>query len=239
MDDMRLKVRDFFARYQAFFENALGDDPTVDVDGIVNAFADYFVESSPAGVHGGANDEQFQAAIPQGYAFYRQIGTTSMKVAGLDVTPVDDHHAMARVHWVSTYTKQDGGTDTIEFDNVYFLTLVGKTPKIFAYVTGDEQGGDAPVGAGARQHRVEPHGAFARGHRASKEQRASRTRGLRCERSYLEESDNPYTHHRPAPHPHTLKFCRGFDSSLSHRPILPRASGMSPLRESWLANTHG
>ena len=134
------KVRDFFTRYEALFQNALGDNPQVDLDSIVGSFADYFVGSNPLGVQGGANDMQFREMLPQGYAFYRQIGTTRMTVGALDITPINDLHLMAKVHWVSSYKKQDGSTVTIEFDNVYFLTLASGEPKIFAYVTGDEQG---------------------------------------------------------------------------------------------------
>jgi len=143
------KVRDFFSRYEALFQNSLGDHPQVDVDAIVASFADYFVESSPVGVHGGPNNEQFHEMIPQGYAFYRQIGTTRMKAGALDITSINDQHVMAKVHWISTFKKQDGSTDTIEFDNVYFLTLASGEPKIFAYVTPDEQ-------AALREHGLIP-----------------------------------------------------------------------------------
>ena len=143
------QVRDFFARYEARFQDAIGDNPQVDVDGVVGSFADYFVESSPVGVQGGANDAQFREAIPQGYAMYRQIGITSMKVGALEVVPVNELHVMAKVHWVSDYRKQDGVTGSIAFDNVYFLTLASGEPEIFAYVTPDEQ-------AALREHGLIP-----------------------------------------------------------------------------------
>lgn len=139
MTTIHQQVEDFFRRYEALFEQALGDNPVVDVDGIVNNFADYFVESSPVGVQGGANDETFREAIPKGYAFYKHIGTTSMRVAALDVTELDPLHVMAKVHWVADYRKPDGTDDRIEFDNIYFLTFASGSPKVFAYITPDEQ----------------------------------------------------------------------------------------------------
>jgi hypothetical protein len=45
-------------------------------------------------VNCGRNDEQFRAAIPQGNAFYRSIGTKSMKITGLEITPLDDFHTL-------------------------------------------------------------------------------------------------------------------------------------------------
>lgn len=142
-------VGDFFSRYQRLFQNAINDDPQVDVDNLVAAFADYFVGSSPVGVRGGANDDQFRAVVPQGYAMYRQIGITGMEIGTLDVVPINDLHVMAKIHWVSTYRKSDGTTGQIEFDNVYVLTLASGEPKIFAYITPDEQ-------AALREHGLLP-----------------------------------------------------------------------------------
>jgi hypothetical protein len=76
--------------------------------------------------------------IPKGHEFYRSIGTTLMKVSSLEVTQLDDLHWMSRVHWDSRYMKE--GVETrIEFDVIYFLRMQDLEPKIFAYITGDEQ----------------------------------------------------------------------------------------------------
>ena len=129
----------FFEQYAARVNQALQDPPVVDVDGAVASFANYFIEASPNSVMCGKNDEQFRAVIPQGFAFYKSIGTTAMNVAGVDVTPLDELHAMARVHWDSRYRRQDGDEVRIEFDVIYFLQVRDGQPKIFAYVTGEEQ----------------------------------------------------------------------------------------------------
>jgi hypothetical protein len=44
------------------------------------------------------------------------------------------------VHWRSFYTKKDGREELIEFDVIYFVQMRDEKPKIFAYITGDEQG---------------------------------------------------------------------------------------------------
>ena len=64
-----------------------------------------------------------------------------MEVRGLRVTPIDDFHAMAHTHWWSSYRRRsDGAPIEIEFDNVYILHIPeGGDPKIFAWITGDEQ----------------------------------------------------------------------------------------------------
>ena len=107
--------------------------------GVIDSFAPYFVEASPVGVHGGKNNWLFKMMIPRGFAFYKKIGTKSMKITALDITPLDDHHAMAKVHWDSHYLKKDGKQEQIEFDNLYFLQILAEKPRIFAYITGDEQ----------------------------------------------------------------------------------------------------
>jgi hypothetical protein len=98
--------------------DALKDPPSIDVEAAAQAFAEYFVGSNPHKAAGGDNGEQLRSMIPQGYAFYRKIGTKRMEVRDLEVTTLDDHHAMARTHWWSSYRKKSGETVEIEFDNI-------------------------------------------------------------------------------------------------------------------------
>ncbi len=46
---------------------------------------------------------------------------------------------MAKVHRVSVYRKKGGGEEQIDFDNIYFVQTIGGVPRIFGYITGDEQ----------------------------------------------------------------------------------------------------
>jgi len=62
-----------------------------------------------------------------------------MSIESLDITPLDTYHAMAKVHWNALYEKKDGGRESIEFDVIYFVQIMEKTPRIFCYITGDEQ----------------------------------------------------------------------------------------------------
>lgn len=131
-------IRSFFADYESRFNKALESPPVTDVEGTAGAFATCFVEASPLGINCGSNDESFRKAIPEGNAFYRNIGTVSMRVARLDITELDEYHALAKVHWDSRYLKE-GKEITIEFDVIYLLQVLSDMPKIFAYITGDEQ----------------------------------------------------------------------------------------------------
>lgn len=150
-DAAQAAIRAFFEAYARRFNAALADPAQEDVEATADAFAKYFVEASPEGVMGGANDQKFRAMIPQGNAFYRSIGTQSMAIAGLAITPIDDLHAMVRVSWDSRYRKPDGAEVEIPFQVVYMVQLQGETPRIFAYVAGDEQGV-------LRQHGLLPQG---------------------------------------------------------------------------------
>ncbi len=133
------RIERFFAGYAARFNRALGDAPVVDVEGTASAFADCFIEASPRGVNCGKNDSQFRAMIPQGVEFYRRIGTTSMAITSLNVTELDGFHAMVKVRWDSRYRRKDGREERIEFDVIYLVQTLGETPRIFAYITGDEE----------------------------------------------------------------------------------------------------
>jgi len=133
-------VKSFFEAYAKRSNDALQDPPVEDVDGTVASFAPYLVESSPGGVMGGANDAEFKKLISQGFAKYREVGGTAMRVTGVKVTELDDANAMATVDWEFDYKRnKDGRTGTVGFTNRYFLNLAGDAPKIFAYITPDEQ----------------------------------------------------------------------------------------------------
>jgi hypothetical protein len=138
LDEQAKRVREFFERYAERFNRSLAGEK-VQAKEVAESFADHFVEASPAGVNGGKNGLLFRMMIPRGFAHYRKIGTTHMKVAALSLEPIDARHALAKVHWDSRYRKKDGSNDRIEFDVTYLLHFEEGEPKIFAYITGDEE----------------------------------------------------------------------------------------------------
>lgn len=136
---IRKKVEAFFRRYAATYARAMADKPGVD-KALTDAFAEYFVESSPEGVHGAKNGLVFRFLVRRGFARYRKIGVESMLIDALEVTPLDDLHAMARVTWDSrTRRRSDGRLVRIKFTHHYFLSLLGGKARIFAYVATDER----------------------------------------------------------------------------------------------------
>jgi hypothetical protein len=136
MDDI---IKVFLWKYAEKISKALGDPPEVDVEGMANAFTDCYIESSPAGVVCINIDDKFRAKLSERMTFYRSIGTKSMKIVSVDVTEINDLNALAKVHWDSRYMKKDGTEVAIEFDIFYLIQVKDKTPKIFAYISGDEQ----------------------------------------------------------------------------------------------------
>lgn len=132
------QIERFFEQYAANFQRVLdGEEP--DVGKVAACFAECFVESSPAGVICGKNDEQFRTSIPKGYAFYRQAGITAMDIRAQRIELLDELHVMDRIQWSSTFRRQDGVTGNINFEVIYLLRLQNDAWKIFAYITGDEQ----------------------------------------------------------------------------------------------------
>jgi len=138
MNILKERVKAFFVEYQHRFTEGLAGKP--DVEGTVTAFADYFVEASPVGFSGGKNDEQFKKVIPRGYEFYRKVGTKKMIVEDVSINPLNENHYAVTVHWKSDNVKKDGTPVIIKFDVIYLLRDFNDTFKIFAYITGDEQG---------------------------------------------------------------------------------------------------
>lgn len=136
MADINDEIEQFFADYEKRFGEGLAGNSVEEET--TKAFADFFVEASPAGVSGGKNDAEFRSAIPKGYAFYRSISITKMEIRQLDITELNELHYMVEVYWESFYEK-DGQPDSIEFSVIYFLQHLNGSLKVFAYITGDEQ----------------------------------------------------------------------------------------------------
>lgn len=132
------EIDDFFNRYASIVNNALFGDP-LDTETIKDSFAGFVVGANPLGVAGGINDEKFQTTIQQGIDFYKRIGITSMNILSKEITVLDDFHAMAKIHWNSVYSKGDNSGE-IPFEVIYFVQCRDGSPRIFAYITGDEQG---------------------------------------------------------------------------------------------------
>ena len=137
MNNFNESIKSFFSAYEARFNDAL--EGKANTEGIVHSFATCFLEASPAGINCAKNDESFREAIPKGNAYYRSIGTKSMKIRRIDITMLDDLHYMAKVHWDSFYEKKDKTEVAIDFDVIYFLQARDNEWKIFLYITGDEQ----------------------------------------------------------------------------------------------------
>jgi hypothetical protein len=133
-----MDIQRFFMQYEERF-NASLQNGTIDTVSAADAFSDYFIESSPAGAICGTNDENFRKKIKEGFEFYKNIGTLSMRILNVDISALDSLHSMAKVRWRYKAKNKSGNEVVIDFDVIYMLQLHGNKVKIFAYITGDER----------------------------------------------------------------------------------------------------
>ena len=138
MDNRKEELEIFFNQYAERFNKALNNE-NEDVNETAKAFADCFIEASPLGVTCGKNDEQFRTRIPQGYAFYKNIGVISMNILSKEISVFDDYHSMTKVYWETRFARKDETQGSIEFEVIYFTWSKDNVHKIFTYITGDEQ----------------------------------------------------------------------------------------------------
>ncbi len=134
---METNVRKLFERYERFFNKSLGGD--MDMDEVASLYAPEFIAASPAGVMTGKNDDQLMQVMAKGYAHYREIGTKEMHIRGVRISPMDEHHCVAHVAWTATYARKDQPDVAIDFDVHYFVQELDGEPKVFGWVSGDEQ----------------------------------------------------------------------------------------------------
>jgi hypothetical protein len=131
------RVREFFERYQDFFRQGLKGK--ADMEQVASSYATAFIAASPAGVNVGQNDEQLRQVMWQGFERYRQIGTKDMTLRAVRIDPIDEHHCVAHVAWTATYDRGAAPDARIDFDVHYFMQQLDGEPRIFGWVSGDEQ----------------------------------------------------------------------------------------------------
>ena len=134
---MEGRVRALFERYERLFNRALGGE--ADMDEVASLYAAEFIAASPAGVMTGKNDAQLRQVMAQGYARYRAIGTKEMRIRDVAVSPIDGHHCVAHVAWTATYARQGQEDVAIDFEVHYLVQELEGEPKVFGWVSGDEQ----------------------------------------------------------------------------------------------------
>ncbi len=140
METHEKKARALFQDYSRRSNEALRDPAHADVEALAGTFADHFVGAGPAGVMGAAKDKSFPATLRQGFEAYRAMGGTRFEIVHLAVEALDEFNAMVRADWEFDYVRpRDDAKGTITFHNVYFVNFAGGDPKIFAWVTPDEQ----------------------------------------------------------------------------------------------------
>jgi hypothetical protein len=134
---METRVAKFFERYGNVFRRALRGD--IDMNDVALLYAPEFIASSPAGVASGKNDDQLKHVMAQGYARYRDQGMKDMQLRGVRVSQIDKEHCVAHVAWEATYAREDRPEVTIDFEVHYFVRGLGSEPKVFGWVSGDEE----------------------------------------------------------------------------------------------------
>ena len=131
------RVKQFFERYERLFNQSLGGD--ANLDEVAALYASEFIAASPAGVIAGKNDDLLKQVMAQGYARYRAIGTKEMRIRDIRFSHIDDHHCVAHVSWTATYARKDQPDVAIDFDVHYLVQNLNGEPKVFGWVSGDEQ----------------------------------------------------------------------------------------------------
>src|SRR5687768_6759700 len=134
---MKTAVRKLFERYESCFRQALAGQ--IEMDEVASLYASDFIAASPAGVMAGKNDDQLKQVMAQGYARYRAIGTKEMRIRNVRLSPMDDFHCVGHVAWTATYSRKDQPDVAIDFDVHYFVRTLDGEPRVFGWVSGDEQ----------------------------------------------------------------------------------------------------
>jgi hypothetical protein len=134
---METESKKLFERYERLFSRSLAGD--IDMDEVASLYASSFIAASPKGVVTGKNDDQLKDVMAQGYAHYRSIGTKEMRIRDVLISPIDARHCVAHVAGTAVYARNEQPDVTIDFEVHYLVQKLDGDPKIFGWVSGDEQ----------------------------------------------------------------------------------------------------
>lgn len=134
---MEIEVRKLFERYERFFNRALYGE--VDMEELTSLYSSEFIGAAPAGVRTGKNGDQFKKVMAQGYDHYRATGAKEMRIRSIRLSAINDLHCVAHVAWIATYTGKDRPDVAIDFDVHYLVQMLNGEPRVFGWVSGDEQ----------------------------------------------------------------------------------------------------
>ena len=133
---MEQAVAELFARYERLFAEVLAGRE--EAAAFAALYTDDVIGAAPQGVVAGRTAD-YLGLLAQGFARYRALGTQEMRVTGLDVTPIDAGHCLARVGWSASYARDDLPPVTIAFDVHYLVRLHGPEARVFGWIAGDEE----------------------------------------------------------------------------------------------------
>lgn len=134
---MEDRVQKLFERYERFFRQSLGGD--INGEEMAALYTSDFIAATPAGVMTGKNDDEFRQVMVQGYAHYRGIGMKEMRIRHMCFDPMDEYHGVAHVAWTATYARRGQPDTAIDFEVHYFVQQLDGEPKVFGWVSADEQ----------------------------------------------------------------------------------------------------
>lgn len=126
----------FLSEYETEFNLAFHGDP--DIETTANLFADSFIEASASGVKCRKNDNEFRKYLAEKYSFYKSVGLKEMRIVSRDISMLNDLHGMDKVKWRAVYETKEGINHELEFEVIYLVQIKNGDPRIFAYITGDE-----------------------------------------------------------------------------------------------------
>lgn len=134
---MEAEIHALFRRHEDNFNRGLHGEAAPEDAGAL--FTPEFIAAGPQGVATGRNDASLVEAMRAGYDHYRATGAQAMTLRNVAVTPIDDRHATAKVSWRARYRRKDGSQTDIDFEVTYFVRLTDEGPRIFGWVSGDEE----------------------------------------------------------------------------------------------------
>lgn len=132
------EITNFMANYAERTNDGIRG-ATVDSAFLAGCFAADFIGASPAGVMAGKN-QGLAEFLAKGIDAYREMGGTAFVAESIDTQELAPNSFVATIGWRFDYRRpKDGKTGSVRFTNRYFVTSAMGSPKIFAWITPDEQ----------------------------------------------------------------------------------------------------
>lgn len=135
-ENMSTQTNNFLRQWFLDYEKAVN---SFDAERVSSQYTDCYIEAGPKGTNCIKNDDDYRAAISKRKQVFKSLGFQFAKILSVDITPVDENYAMAKVDWQMQFKKDREEIVNAEFAITYIVYTRNDDPKVVFYISHEDE----------------------------------------------------------------------------------------------------